>query len=309
MITSLFKKSTPINYALVLFVVLICFVLYHFDNAVADFSVQDAIQKIGLFGVILGSLFLSNSIVKKNSLSKDSAFTIFFFFLLLLFFPKLFDDANLLIANFFILLSTRRILSMQTHASQKEKVFDASLWVFAAALFHFWSIAFIFVVFVSILFSAARDYRNWLLPFLACITVFLIFLLYAFAFSPTAVDILISKTTTSIKLDYFGSNKENIAFSIFASIAIYLTFSQTIAMNNKPIVVQSAFKIILLSLVVGIFVFLISPFKSNEMLIFTFLPLSMMATSEVEGAKHKVRQEMTVGIFILCALYLFMIQL
>ncbi len=309
MITSLFKKSTPINYALVLFVVLICFVLYHFDNAVAPFSLQDALQKVGLFGVILGSLFLSNFIVKKNAMSKDSAFTVFFFFLLLLFFPKLFNDANLLISSFFIILSTRRILSLQSYVSQKEKVFDASLWVFAATLFHFWAILFIFVVFVSLLFSAARDYRNWLLPFLAFITVLIIFLLYAFAFSPTAVDSLLSKTTTSIKIDYFVSNKENIAFSIFAAIAIYLTFSQMIAVGSKPIMIQSAFKITFLSLAVGIFVFLISPFKSNEMLIFTFLPLAIMATSEVEGAKHKVRQEMTVGVFILCAIYLFMSQL
>ncbi len=309
MITSLFKKSTPINYALLLFVVFICFFLYHFNNAPIDFSLQDLIQNAGYFAIILGSLFLSNFIVKKNSLSKDSAFTIFFFFLLLLFFPKLLNDGNLLISNFFILLSTRRIMSLQSDVSQKEKVFDASLWVFVAALFHFWSIAFIFVVFVAILFSASRDYRNWLLPFLAFITAFILFLLYAYAISPTSVDVLLSKTTASFKLDYFVNTKENIAFSIFAAIAIYLTFSQMIAVSGKPIIVQSAFKIILLSFFVGVFVFLISPFKSNELLVFTFLPLAIMATSEVEGARHNLRQELTVGVFILCGLYLFITQL
>lgn len=309
MITSLFKKSTPINYALVLFVVLICFVLYHFENAAADFSVQDLLQKVALFAIVLGSLFLSNFIAKKNSLSKDSAFTVFFFFLLLLFFPKLFDNSNLLLANFFIALSTRRTLSLQSYANQKEKVFDASLWVFVAAIFHFWAILFILVVFVSILFSAARDYRNWLLPFIAFITVLIVFLLYVFAFNSSAFDILITQITTSFKLDYFVTNKENIAFSVFVAIAIYLIFSQMAALPKKPIIVQSAYKIIILSLFVGIAVFLISPFKSNEMLIFTFLPLAIMATNEVEVARHKLRQELTTGVFILCALYLFIIQL
>ena len=309
MITSLFKKSTPINYALVLFVVLICFVLYHFENAAADFSVQDLLQKVALFAIVLGSLFLSNFIAKKNSLSKDSAFAVFFFFLLLLFFPKLFDNSNLLLANFFIALSTRRTLSLQSYANQKEKVFDASLWVFVAAIFHFWAILFILVVFVSILFSAARDYRNWLLPFIAFITVLIVFLLYVFAFNSSAFDILITQITTSFKLDYFVTNKENIAFSVFVAIAIYLIFSQMAALPKKPIIVQSAYKIIILSLFVGIAVFLISPFKSNEMLIFTFLPLAIMATNEVEVARHKLRQELTTGVFILCALYLFIIQL
>ena len=309
MITSLFKKSTPINYAFVLFLVLICFVLYQFGTTSTDFSVADFIKKAGYFGIILGSLFLSNFIVKKNSLSKDSAFTIFFFFLLLLFFPKLFDDGNLLAANFFIILSSRRILSLQSHISQKEKIFDASLWVFGAALFHFWSILFIIVVFVSILFSAARDYRNWLLPFLAFITVFILFLLYAFALDAAAVDVLLRKSTTSFKLDYFAHTRENIAFSIFAAISIYLIFSQIAALPKKPIIVQSAYKIIIFSLFIGIAVFLISPFKRNELLIFTFLPLSVMATNEVEGAKHKLRQELTVGIFILCGIFLFISQL
>ena len=309
MITSLFKKSTPINYALVLFVVLLCFVLYQFDNAASDITFADIIQKVGLFGIILMSIFLSNFIVKKNSLSKDSAFTVFFYFLLLLFFPHILDNPNLLISNFFILLSTRRIMSLQSDIGQKEKIFDASLWVFAAALFHFWSILFIFVVFIAILFSAARDYRNWLLPFVAFVTAVLLFLLYAFAFSPEAIDILIAKASISFKLDYFDNNKQNLAFSIFAAIAIYLTFSQMMALSKKPIIVQSAYKIILLSFFVGIFVFLISPFKSNEILIFTFLPLAIMATSEVEGAKHQVRQELTVGVFILCAIFLFISQL
>ena len=309
MITSLFKKSTPINYALVLLVVLFCFFLYHFDNAKPDFSVADLIQKAGIFVIILASLFLSNFIAKKNSLSKDSAYTIFFFFLMLLFFPKLLENGNLLVSNFFILLSTRRVLSLQSDSNQKEKVFDASLWVFAAALFHFWAILFIFVVFVSVLFSAARDYRNWLLPFIAFITVFIIFLLYSYAIDAAAIEVLIKKTTTSFKLDYFANTKENIAFSIFAAIAIYLIFSQIAALPKKPIIVQSAYKIIILSLFVGIFVFLISPLKGNELLIFTFLPLAIMATNEVEGAKHKVRQELTVGVLIVCALYLFISQL
>ena len=309
MITSLFKKSTPINYALVLFLVLICFVLYHFDNATADFAVKDALQKVGLFGIILASLFFSNFIVKKNSLSKDSAYTIFFFFLLLLFFPKLLDNSNLLISNFFIILALRRILSLQSSAGQKEKIFDASLWVFVAALFHFWSIAFIFVVFVAILFSAAQDYRNWLLPFVAFVAVWVLFLVYSYAFSIEGIAVLLNKTTSSFKLDYFEATIDNIAFSIFAALAIYLTLTQMIAVNNKPVIVQSGFKIILLSFFVGVFVFLISPHKNNEMLLFTFLPLSIMATSEVEGAKHNLRQELSLAVFIICGLYLFTAQL
>ena len=63
--------------------------------------------------------------------------------LFLLFFPSIWNDFNLLISNFFILLALRRLLSMHSAKAPKEKIFDASLWIFFASFFHFWSILFI----------------------------------------------------------------------------------------------------------------------------------------------------------------------
>jgi hypothetical protein len=46
------------------------------------------------------------------------------------------------------LLALRRLISLQSMKASKEKIFDASLWVFIASLFHFWSILFIVLIFI-----------------------------------------------------------------------------------------------------------------------------------------------------------------
>jgi hypothetical protein len=100
-------------------------------------------SKLGLLAVLLGSVFITNFISKKNGLSKDSAYTVFFIFLLIVFFPSVLDNVNLVVANFFILLAFRRLISLQSLKASKE-IFDASFWIIVAALFQFWSILFLF---------------------------------------------------------------------------------------------------------------------------------------------------------------------
>ena len=167
MITSIFKKSTPINYSLMGILMILFFFIYQFNSATNIHFLIDFFKKFGLLGILFASLFFSNFIVKKNGLTKDSSYTILFYFIFLLFFPKIFNNINLLLANFFILLSMRRLISLQTLKAPKEKIFDASLWIFVASLFHFWAIIFLVLVYISIIFHVSRDYRNWLIPFVA----------------------------------------------------------------------------------------------------------------------------------------------
>src|SRR3970282_2496096 len=130
----------------------------------------------------------ANFVSKKNGLSKNSSYTIFFYLLFLLFFPSILDNINLIFSNLFILLALRRLLSLQSLTASKEKIFDASLWIFVASLFHFWSIIFIVLVFISIMFHVARDYRNWILPFIAFFTAGIIFMLYAAVFDVNILE-------------------------------------------------------------------------------------------------------------------------
>lgn len=309
MITSLFRKSTPLNYALVVLLMLIFFFIYQFQEVSWTDSTILIAQKTGLLALIFASLFTTNFIAKKNGLSKDSTYTIFFSFIFLLFFPSVLDNPNLIISNFFILLALRRLISLHTLKSPKEKIFDASLWIFVATLFHFWSILFIILVFTGILFHVARDYRNWFLPFIAFFAVSMVFILFATIFDKTLIDSFIQNDATSFEISYFENKYQNLALSIYVSIALFFVTSIALTLSNRPVMLHSSYKKIILSFFIGIAVFLISANKSNDLLLFTFAPLAIMATSHIESAQAKLQEEIVLSVLIICSLFTFFSQL
>ncbi|MES2577113.1 MAG: DUF6427 family protein, partial [Bacteroidota bacterium] len=203
MITSVFRKSTPLNFSLVVILMLVFFSIYQFQDLSWMNSFVLISKKGMLFCVLLASVFITNFVVKKNGLSKDSSYTVFFYFLFLLFFPSVLDNLNLILSNFFILLALRRLISLQSLKASKEKIFDASLWVFLAALFHFWSIIFIVLVFISIIFHVSRDYRNWILPFIAFFIVGILFMIYATVFDLDVLEYIIKSVQINFEIDYF----------------------------------------------------------------------------------------------------------
>ncbi|WP_291099217.1 MULTISPECIES: DUF6427 family protein [unclassified Flavobacterium] len=309
MITSVFKKSTPLNLFLVVFLMLVFFLTYQFQDLTWTNSGFLIFKKMGLFAILLGSVFITNFIAKKNGLSKDSSYVILFYFLLLLFFPSVLDNTSLIASNFFILLALRRLISLQSLKASKEKIFDASLWIFVATMFHFWSILYILLVFISIIFHVSRDYRNWILPFIAFFAVGIVFMVFSIIFKIDGIEYINTNATTNFNIDYFTNNYQNGALSIYATIVLFFVVSMFASLSNRPQVLHSSFKKIIGSFFIGVVIFLISSNKSNDLLVFTIAPLAIMATSHIEIKQLKLKQEMVLFVLILCSLFAFFSQL
>ncbi len=291
MITTFFRKSTPINYAFTVLLLIFFFTFFQFNASVSTVNSNSIYEKALIIIMLLSSLFLVNFIVKKNGLTKNSSYAILFFILYLALFPSIFGNLKLLLANFFVILAIRRMISLQTLKSPKEKIFDASLWIFIASLFHFWCILFLFVIYVSIIFHVSRDYRNWLIPFIAVGAGAIIFVLFSLIFDQNWVEHLIKQTEMNFQWDYFVNNYKKIALTLFALFGIYFVFSMIFTVGNKPLVLQASYKKMIVSFFIGVMVFLFSPEKSNAILVFTFLPLSVLSTNNIEYSQNKTYQE------------------
>lgn len=309
MITSVFKKSTPINLFLVVILMLVFFFISLFQDLSWTSSVVTILKKGGLFLILLGSVFITNFIAKKNGLSKDSSYTILFYFLFLLFFPSVLNNSNLILSNFFILLALRRLISLQSLKASKEKIFDASLWIFVASLFHFWSILYLSLVFISIIFHVARDYRNWVLPFIAFFAVGIISLGVSLIFNKDLLGYISENATFDFSIDYFTNNYQNAAFSVYLTAALFFVTSMILSLSSKPLLLNSSFKKIIASFFIAVVIFAISSNKSNDLLIYTIAPLAIMATSHIEVKQLQLKQELVLGVLILCSLFAFFSQL
>ena len=309
MITSVFRKSTPLNFSLVVILMLVFFFVYQMQDLAWLNSTALVIEKLGILALIVGSIFMSNFITKKNGLSKDSSYNILFYLLFLAFFPSLFNDYNLILANFFVLLALRRLISLHSLKSSKEKIFDASLWIFVASLFQFWCVLYLGLVFISIMFHVARDYRNWVLPFIALFVVSTIGLMVSLLFDIDFIGTLDKGRYVSTEISYFTNNYQNAALSIYATIAMFFVVSMIATVSSRPVLIQDTYKTIIASFFIAVVIYIISPNKSNDLLIFTIAPLAIMATNHIELPQLRLKQEMVLGVFILCSLFAFFSQL
>ncbi|GAA4050987.1 DUF6427 family protein [Flavobacterium chungnamense] len=309
MITSVFKKSTPINYSFIGILMVFVFFTYQFQDTKWTSSLFEIAKKSALLLILFASLFTANFIVKKNALTKDSAYTIFFVLIFLMFFPNVLNNYKLIVSNFFILLAMRRLVSLQTLKAPKEKIFDASLWIFVASLFHFWAILFILLVYISIIFHVSRDYRNWLIPFVALFSSSIIFVFYALLFDKEAIDVYLQSEVINLQVDYFTNNYQNIAFSIYAVFVVFFVLPYLFTLTNKPLNLQASYKKVLLAFFIGIAIFFISANKSNEVLVYTFLPMAIMATNTIEYLQNKIQQEIILFVSIICCVFCFFSQL
>ncbi|MBC7642801.1 MAG: hypothetical protein H7174_10770 [Flavobacterium sp.] len=309
MITTIFKKSSLINYFIVGILMFLFFLVDQFSFLMSNFSVFDLWTKTLVLLFLITTLVLTNFITKRNGLSRDSTYAVLFSFLFLIFFPNIFNNPNLVFANFLVLLAMRRLISLQSFKFSKEKIFDASLFIFFASLFYFWSILFLNLVFISIILHVSRDYRNWVLPFLAFFAVLVSFVFYALIFDSSLINKFLLEINYNFEINYFNSIFQNISFSLFTTTALFFVTTMFLTLSKKTLAQNSTFKKILVWFFIGIIIFIIAPNKSNEVLIFTFVPLSVMATSFVEFTQIKWQQELTLALLILSGIFCFFSQI
>lgn len=309
MIASLFTKSRPINYVLIGLMLVVFYFLYLTKDLSWTEQYHETAQKVVLLAVLVVSVFLVRFITKRNGLSKDNSYAAFFFAIFLILFPTVLVNANVILANFFLLLALRRLVSMQSMITPKEKIFDASLWIFVAALFHFWAIVFLVLVFISIIFHVSGDYRNWIIPFIALFAVGTLFLMAVLLIDHSLIDFVQHQIRVSFDFTYFENGFQNVALAIFSSIAVLFFATQLLSLPNRPLNMQSSYKKIIFTFLLGVGIYALSADKNNSFLIFTFFPLSVMGTNFLESQENKWVKEGVLGGIVVIALIIFFGQL
>ncbi|RXR33607.1 hypothetical protein EQG68_05115 [Flavobacterium piscinae] len=313
MIASVFSKSRPFNYILVSGLLVLCFFIYQTQTvdvtSNTSFSWLKGIQKSVILLLLVASLFVTNFIIKRNGLSKDNSFSALFFVSFLMFIPSAFDDFKIVLSSFFILLAMRRLISMKSLLTPKEKIFDASLWIFIAALFHFWSILFIVIVFVSIIFHVSGDYRNWVLPFIAFFTVGILFIFFSLLIDKEWLNVVWNQTGTDFEFYYLEKSAGNAALVLYALFSIVFLFSMVFTLSKRPIIMLASYKKVIFIFLISILIYLISPDKNNTLLLFGLMPASILATGFIEINKDSVLKEIVTGAVLATGILLFIFQL
>ena len=309
MIASVFSKTRPFNYLLIGILSLVFFILKTIMTASAGATWLFYVEELGLFLLVFASIFITNFIALKNGLTKSNNYALLLFFIFLLFFSSFFQNKNIIISNLLLLLALRRLISLKSLIATKEKIFDASFWIFLAALFHFWSIFYIVLVFIAVILHVSKDYRNGIIPFIALFAVTILFFLANSLLDNSLLSTLMSKTYVSFDFYYFDNIYQRIALAVFTSISLFAFVLHVFDIPNKALNLQSSHKTILFSFILGVGIYVLSANKNNGSLAFCFAPLAIIGANFIEKIENNWIKEIVVYSLVAFGLFFFVMQL
>ena len=170
-ISSLFGKTRPVNYVMLLSLVFVFFALAHLGFARMTFDRVNFLQGLWSLGCLLFSVFIVNFIVQRNQLTATHSYAMLFYTLFIILFPDTLLDPEVIFAAFFLLLGYRRLISLKSLKNLKSKIFDGALWILVASLFLNQLIFMLLLVWFYVYFYVPKQLNYWLIPLAAAVVV------------------------------------------------------------------------------------------------------------------------------------------
>ena len=295
MIAKFFNKTKPMN-TLIELVLLVIFFLFTFLSDVSGVEVSTIFSRLFLLLIVLLSLFLTNFIVRKNSLSKKNSYVILLFVLFIGMFPNTMLSKEILLSNFFLLIAYRRIYSLRSQKNTTEKLFDSAFWIGVATVIHPWCILFTALIYSALNAFNKLTLRNAIIPLVGVITPLFLYGVYLYATDQF--------TDETFQLLYgFDFSKYN-SLSVVVPLALVLgmllwtvipTTFQIISVNNE---FRASWAILVFNLILSMVVIIPSPVKDGSELLYLFFPASLVFTNYLERVKEKWFKEVFLYLFV-----------
>jgi len=299
MITNFFKQAKPIHFVLISTFLLMVFIASKIYVIHEPLTVKLFAKQAFYFGIVLASLFLLDFFASRNSLTKKNSYKLLMFGLFMAMLPETLLNSRTLMANFFILLALRRIISLRTQKEIKKKLFDATFWISIATLLYFWAVLFFILIFAALILYSIITIKNWIVPLTGVLAVLIIWVSIMLVtnsdFSNYFDELFV------YNFDFTGLNSARIIISttILISYGTWASFYFIKHLKDKSKSLRPSFIIIIISSIISLLIILISPYKDGSEFIFLFAPLSIIMTNYLETTKEKWFQEVLIWVLVL----------
>ncbi|MBW1293922.1 hypothetical protein GBO31_00275 [Aquimarina litoralis] len=277
---------------------LLLYIIAYYKNGFGLNYNSILISLTGFVAYILAMLVL-NLITQKNDLTQKSTNTILLFAFLTAILPDSLTNIYILLANLLVILGARSVLSLRNGKHIKSKILDASLFVSIASLAYFWSIGFMIFVFLGILFFEPKNYRNWIIPIISVITVYILANCFTLLFYDKVFTI--SDYVDPISFSFNNYTDQSSVFSIGILIICTLFFFTIyfLKFNRKSTKLKPILRLIISQWLIALVIIIIAPSKSTAEMIFIGAPLAIIGTAYLEMDQGKFVKEINLWVFLL----------
>src|SRR5690606_2861337 len=208
----------------------------------------------------------------RNSLTKKNSYKLLMFGLFMAMLPETLLNSKVLLANFFILLALRRIISLRTQKEMKKKLFDAAFWISISTLLYSWAALFFFLILSAIFLYSIINFKNWLIPFTGVLTVIIIWVCAMILMNQDFSDYFAGFFVYSFDYTRLNSARIVVSATILLSYGIWASFYFIKHLKEKSKTLRPSFHLVVLSSVISLLIILISPNKNGSEFIFLFAP-------------------------------------
>lgn len=302
MITRFFNTSKPIHLVIISFFILIVFVTTGVASINDEINFGLVIKELSKYGIVLISIFTLNFLVRKNKLTENNSFDILIYSLLLAILPITMQEINVLLANFFILLALRRIISLRSNLGVKKKLFDAAFWVAIASLFYFWAILFFILIIAAMLFYSIVYFKNWIIPFAGALVVVLITTSYSIVFHKSFVTL--TNYLEPVNLDISGYSIKTLAFAItvIMSLSIWALIFYMANLKKKQKAHKPMYILFIIAFLIGVAIIFVTPNKNGSEFLFVFSALAIVMANYLQSIKKNWLAELYIWPLILTSI-------
>lgn len=279
----------------------VMYVIAHYKNGINLDYFKIVILLVGCVAYILTMLIL-NHITQKNDLTYKSTHTILLFAFLTGILPISLTNSNILLSNLMIILGVRSVLSLRNGKYIKSNVLNASLCIGLASLAYFWSIAFIAIVFLGVLYFEPKNYRNWIIPFIGLLTVYVLSNCFTLLFYDSFFAITDYVEPISFSFDAYVSNGGFFSIGVLIICILFFLTVYLIKYSRKPTKSKPVLKLIIAQLLIALLLVVITLNKNTSEMIFIAAPLAIIGTTYLEIDHGKFIKEINLWVFLLLPL-------
>ena len=285
MISSIFGKTTPINYIIVLTFLFLFYWIWHFMVFDMQYTSEELGVRLIVLTLLLFSVFVVDFIVKRNKLTDPNSFAILFYAILIIAFPETLLDNDAILCSMFLLFASRRLISIRSLKNIKLKIFDATIWVMVASIFYDWALLYLLLVLAAIYIYEPKNIRNWLVPFAAIFTVFMIG--YGTLILMGNTDFLSEHYQLSFNFDtsYFLNIANSSKLVLYILLVFVLSIYAFLKLGKAGLGKIVTMRLIALSFIIGLVVKILTKSADDYPIMITFFPAVIFLTNYVESIK------------------------
>ena len=251
-----------------------------------------------IFTFFFVQLFLIVFIKTKNNLSFSNSYVSLVFVLLLAIIPNIIKINLVLFTNLALLLSFRKIYSLQSPKKSFQKLFDSGLWLGVAFILEPFSLVFIALLYIAIYLHDHFTIQTIVIPLVGLACPLLFYYTYCLWYEKTDAFFNLFHWYTNYDMSFYTQLNYLIPLIFIACIS----FLGILLKTPKVLYVMNDFRkswiLVLINVICAVGLLVLVKDRNGSEILYLLFPASIIIGNLVEIYEHKWFSDLFLAVFI-----------